>query len=99
MKKCAKSCQKKRLTHCLGVEKAARDLAKRYGADEEQAGLAGLLHDYAKKLSDQEFLDLIDRYELDPALKTGVTMSGMGWSGLQDSRRPRIDRSSHSSQY
>ena len=27
----------KRLTHCLGVEKAARDLAKRYGADEEQA--------------------------------------------------------------
>ena len=48
----------KRLTHCLGVEKAARDLAKRYGADEEQAGLAGLLHDYAKKLSDQEFLDL-----------------------------------------
>ena len=34
----------KRLTHCLGVEKAARDLAKRYGADEEQAGLAGLLH-------------------------------------------------------
>ena len=28
----------KRLTHCLGVEKAARDLAKRYGADEEQAG-------------------------------------------------------------
>ena len=59
----------KRLTHCLGVEKAARDLAKRYGADEEQAGLAGLLHDYAKKLSDQEFLDLIDRYELDPALK------------------------------
>ena len=59
----------KRLIHCLGVEKAARDLAKRYGADEEQAGLAGLLHDYAKKLSDQEFLDLIDRYELDPALK------------------------------
>ena len=32
----------KRLTHCLGVEKAARDLAKRYEADEEQAGLAGL---------------------------------------------------------
>ena len=59
----------KRLTHCLGVEKAARDLAKRYGADEEQAGLAGLLHDYAKKLSDQEFLDLIDRYQLDPDLK------------------------------
>ena len=35
----------------------------------EKAGLAGLLHDYAKKLSDQEFLDLIDRYQLDPDLK------------------------------
>lgn len=77
----------KRLTHCLGVEKAARDLAKRYGADEEQAGLAGLLHDYAKKLSDQEFLDLIDRYELDPALKTGATMSGMGWLGFIRSKK------------
>ena len=77
----------KRLTHCLGVEKAARDLAKRYGADEEQAGLAGLLHDYAKKLSDQEFLNLIDRYELDPALKTGATMSGMGWSGFTRSKK------------
>ncbi len=71
----------KRLTQCLEL-RAARDLAKRYGADEEQAGLAGLLHDYAKKLSDQEFLDLIDRYELDSALKTGATMSGMGWSGF-----------------
>ena len=77
----------KRLTHCLGVEKAARDLAKRYGADEEQAGLAGLLHDYAKKLSDQEFLDLIDRYELDPTLKTGATMSGMGWLGYTRSKK------------
>ena len=77
----------KRLTHCLGVEKAARDLAKRYGADEEQAGLAGLLHDYAKKLSDQEFLDLIDRYELDPSLKNCATMSGMGWSGFIRSKK------------
>ena len=90
----------KRLTHCLGVEKAARDLAKRYGADEERAGLAGLLHDYAKKLSDQEFLDLIDRYELDPSLKK-LGQQCLAWDGrdLQDPRRSRIDRSSHSSQY
>ena len=59
----------KRLTHCLGVERAAIELAKRFGVDAEKAGLAGLLHDYAKKLSDQEFLDLIDRYQLDPDLK------------------------------
>lgn len=59
----------KRLTHCLGVESAAIELAQRFGVDVEKAGLAGLLHDYAKKLSDQEFLDLIDRYQLDPDLK------------------------------
>ncbi len=45
------------------------DVPQRFGVDVEKAGLAGLLHDYAKKLSDQEFLDLIDRYRLDPDLK------------------------------
>ena len=59
----------KRLRHCLGVEKAARELAERFGLDVEKAGLAGLLHDYAKKVSDEEFLLLIDKYQLDPDLK------------------------------
>ena len=59
----------KRLRHCLGVEKAARELAERFGLDVEKAGLAGLLHDYAKKVSDKEFLVLIDKYQLDPDLK------------------------------
>ena len=59
----------KRLRHCLGVEKAARELAEHFGLDVEKAGLAGLLHDYAKKVSDEEFLALIDKYQLDPDLK------------------------------
>ena len=59
----------KRFQHVLGVEQAAIELAQRFGADPIKAGLAGLLHDYAKEVSDQEFLDLIDRYGLDPALK------------------------------
>ena len=59
----------KRLRHCLGVEKAARELAERVGLDVEKAGLAGLLHDYAKKVSDEDFLSLIDKYRLDPNLK------------------------------
>ena len=59
----------KRLQHCLGVEKAARELAERFGLDVEKAGLAGLLHDYAKKVSDEEFLALIHKYQLDPDLK------------------------------
>ena len=59
----------KRLRHCLGVEKAARELAERFGLDVEKAGLAGLLHDYAKRVSDEDFLSLIDRYKLNPDLK------------------------------
>ena len=69
LEKMAELLPEKRLTHCLGVERAAIELAQRFGVDTEKAGLAGLLHDYAKKLSDQEFLNLIDRYQLDPDLK------------------------------
>ena len=59
----------KRFNHVLGVERAAIALAEKYGYDTEKAGLAGLLHDYAKELPDQEFLGLIDKYKLDPELK------------------------------
>lgn len=77
--KMAERLSPKRLEHCLGVEKASLDLAERYDVDQERAGLAGLLHDYAKELSNQEFLDLIDRYQLDPALKT---WNNNVWHGL-----------------
>ncbi|MGT2751043.1 bis(5'-nucleosyl)-tetraphosphatase (symmetrical) YqeK [Streptococcus orisasini] len=60
---------KKRLQHMLGVEKASIYLAEINGYDPEKAGLAGLLHDYAKELSNEEFLALIDKYGLDPDLK------------------------------
>lgn len=40
--------------HCLGVEKTALKLAGLYGADSEKAALAGLLHDYAKGLSNEK---------------------------------------------
>ena len=59
----------KRFNHVLGVERAAIALAEKYGYDTEKAGLAGLLHDYAKELPDQEFLGLIDKYKLDSELK------------------------------
>lgn len=59
----------KRFTHVLGVERAAIELARLNGYDEVKAGVAGLLHDYAKESSDQEFLNLIDKYHLDPDLK------------------------------
>ena len=44
-----KELPEKRFRHSLGVEKAAVELARRYGEDEEKAGTAGLLHDLAKK--------------------------------------------------
>mgnify|MGYP000911409611 CR=1 FL=1 len=59
----------KRFQHCLGVEQAARRLAQLNDYSLEKAGLAGLLHDYAKELSDSDFLALIDKYSLDPDLK------------------------------
>ncbi|EFQ56354.1 bis(5'-nucleosyl)-tetraphosphatase (symmetrical) YqeK [Streptococcus downei] len=59
----------KRFQHCLGVEAAAQHLAQLNDYSLEKAGLAGLLHDYAKELSDSDFLALIDKYSLDPDLK------------------------------
>ena len=46
----------KLLSHSLGVEDMARRLAISYGADEEKAALAGLLHDYGKTYSIDELL-------------------------------------------
>lgn len=77
----------KRFNHVLGVEKAAINLAELYKCDKEKAGLAGLIHDYAKELPDQDFIDLIDKYQLDPNSKNGAIMSGMVWSGFTKSKR------------
>lgn len=46
----------KRFTHSLGVEKMAGQLAEEYGADREKAEIAGLLHDYAKYVPDDQML-------------------------------------------
>ncbi|HFI0547163.1 TPA: bis(5'-nucleosyl)-tetraphosphatase (symmetrical) YqeK [Streptococcus suis] len=57
-----------RFQHVLGVEQAALALADRYGCDPKKASLAALLHDYAKEVEDQVFLDLIAKYDLDKDL-------------------------------
>ena len=44
----------KRYEHTLNVRKMAVKLAKRYGADEDKAALAALLHDSAKEISKDE---------------------------------------------
>ena len=57
-----------RFKHSIQVANTAREMAARYGFDEERAYLTGLLHDYAKGISGQELIDLAEDYgiELDP---------------------------------
>lgn len=55
-----KNLNEERYIHTLGVEECAKDLAKRYGEDIEKAGLAGLLHDCAKCLSNEELKNILD---------------------------------------
>lgn len=52
----------KRYQHTLGVVKAAKELAGRYGADIESAEIAALFHDYCKNMNLQEYEDYISRY-------------------------------------
>lgn len=44
----------KRYTHCLNVAQECIELAKKYGADEEKAYFAGLVHDICKEIPADE---------------------------------------------
>ena len=62
----AMSCIKaKRVPHVLGTEETAAKLARRYGADEEEARRAALLHDCTKRLTQEEQLALCRRYHIE----------------------------------
>ena len=52
----------KRMPHVLGTEGEAAKLARRFGADETKARVAGLLHDCTKKLGMAEQLALCQQY-------------------------------------
>lgn len=54
-----------RYAHTLGVMDTAACLAMRYGADIETAMIAGLLHDCAKCISNDEKLKLCKKYQLE----------------------------------
>lgn len=65
----------KRVQHCLGVEKAAAELAARYGADPNKAALAGLVHDCAKSMD----VALMMEYARQAGFPMeGITMAGAG---------------------
>ena len=51
-----------RYEHSLNVAKEAVKLARQYGADEEKAQLAGVLHDIMKDTAKQEQLQIFQRF-------------------------------------
>ena len=53
-----------RYIHSLSVAKKAKELAEIYNEDVDEAYLAGLLHDNAKELSDEEMLKEAKRFNL-----------------------------------
>ena len=59
----------KRLEHIIGVARLAKDLAHKFGLNEESAYIAGLLHDYYKYESVIEMLELIDNQEIELKFK------------------------------
>ena len=52
----------RRVPHVLGTEETAAKLARRWGADEEDARRAALLHDCTKRLNRKEHLALCRQY-------------------------------------
>ncbi len=52
----------KRFAHSLAVRDASIRLAQHYGVDEHKAAAAGLLHDCAKGLSEEQLLKLADEF-------------------------------------
>ena len=50
--------------HCLATAETAVKLAERYGAKRDKAYLAGLVHDYGKRLNRQQLLKAAERYNL-----------------------------------
>lgn len=54
----------KRFNHSIEVSKAAVRLARKYGADEEKAQIAGILHDVCKETSKSEQLKIFEKNDI-----------------------------------
>ncbi len=63
--KLKKNLNSDRYKHSVGVCTTAVALAKHYGVDEKSAYLAGLLHDCAKNLSDEDMLKKCEDYDVE----------------------------------
>lgn len=65
-----------RYIHSIGVSETAEKLALIYGCDMKKAKLAGMVHDCAKNLSDDEMLKMAIEHNchVDNILKTNVSL-------------------------
>lgn len=63
-KQLKKELDKERFTHTMGVMYTAAALAMAHGADMDQALYAGLLHDCAKCIPNEEKLSLCEKYQI-----------------------------------
>lgn len=57
--------KKKRFQHTVGVRYTAQAMAMRFGQDVIKAGYAGILHDCAKYLSDEDMLAECEKYHIE----------------------------------
>lgn len=77
--KIEKQLKPKRFQHVLRVEQTAIQLARANQVDLEKASIAGLTHDYAKQRPDEDFIQAIHDYAMDPAL---LTYGNAIWHGV-----------------
>ena len=93
-----------RFRHSLGVAETAVKLAKRFGADEEQARVAGLLHDCAREFRNEDMVKEAEKRgiaigEVERSMPLllhadiGACVSSTAWRTLPSRRPSRAIRS------
>ena len=63
--KISKKLSVKRLDHTIGVSYTAAAMAMRYGLNVDRAAMAGLLHDCAKYMTDDELIEKCTKYGIE----------------------------------
>lgn len=58
----------KRFEHCIGVSETSRKLAELNDYDPNKAALAGFIHDYAKQVPNDRFIEIIKTQDFDQDL-------------------------------
>lgn len=75
--KLVKKLSAKRFDHTIGVSYTAAAMAMRYGINVDKAALAGLLHDCAKYMTDEELIEKCKKYDIscsDTELRNGYLL-------------------------